>query len=81
MTYDMWHVTCGGRWTFSQNVIFLSLALAVLERKCFEKIFTKDLWLTQLIIWLIMKVFGEQPRLHGVCKKLCDKKSYTIKLQ
>ena len=38
VTSDTWHVTGGGRWTFSQNV--RSLAIAVWDRRFDEDIFT-----------------------------------------
>ena len=44
---DMWHMTGGGRWTFSQN--FSSLALTVWEWRCSEDISTKDDWLSYLM--------------------------------
>ena len=47
MTCDMWDVTGGGWWTFSQNV--RSLALTIWEWRCFEDIFTKDHWVSELV--------------------------------
>ena len=35
-----WHMTCGGKWTFSQN--FNSLALPVWDRQCLEDSEQKD---------------------------------------
>ena len=45
-TRDTWHVTCGRRWTFSQN--FGSLAITVLECRCFKDIFGESV--TQLLL-------------------------------
>ena len=42
MTCDTWHMTGGGRWTFSKG--FSPLALTVSEWRCVEKISTKDWW-------------------------------------
>ena len=54
VTYDMWHVTRGGRWAFSQNI--KSLAHTVWEWRCFEGSWTKG-WSTY---WISHK---------GVCGK------------
>ena len=47
VTHGMWLVTRGGVWTISQN--FSSLTFTILERECFEDIFTKDESLTKLV--------------------------------
>ena len=44
----LWHITGGGRWTFSQNVSFLFFT--VWEWRCSEDIPTKDVSLTQVIL-------------------------------
>ena len=43
----MWHMKCGRRWFFYQNVS--SLSLTIWEWRCFEDIFTKDELMIQLI--------------------------------
>ena len=52
MTCDMWHLThymwlltCGGRWTFSQNVMVL--ALTVWEGRCIKDICTNHQWVSK----------------------------------
>ena len=47
MTCDMWHVTYGGGWTFSQNVS--SLALAVWDRQYLEDTEQKGDRMNQLV--------------------------------
>ena len=62
VTYDMWPVTVGGRWTFYQK--FSSQAVTAWEWRFVEYLEEKaaliNLWVT--------KVFIEQPRLHRVWK-------------
>ena len=45
-THVTWHVTLGGRWTFSQN--FRSLAHTVWEGRCLEDLEEKDDHMSQL---------------------------------
>ena len=52
MTHDMWNVPRGGGWAFSQNVS--ALALTVWETQCFEDISTKDHWVHQVIMGLLI---------------------------
>ena len=47
VTYDMWHVTCDGGWTFSQNLI--SLAITVWEWRRFEDLDEEDILQSELV--------------------------------
>ena len=62
MTYDTWHVTLGGGWTFSQIA-----APQLLRFGIDSDLKIQNERITQLMNELIAKVFIEQPRKHRVC--------------
>ena len=62
VTIDMWHMTHGLGWTFSQNVS--SLALTVWDFWSFEDLEEKDHSINQQINELVANVFIEQPQQH-----------------
>ena len=47
MTHDMWHMTCSGGWTFSQNSS--PLALTVCDLWYYEDLGEKAHWLNELM--------------------------------
>jgi hypothetical protein len=66
LTGDMWYVTCGGGWPFSQNSS--SLALTVWNRQFLEDISTKDEFIKQIM----MNMFVDSPGYTGSV-------NYTVK--
>ena len=66
LTHEMWHWTCGGRCTFSQN--FSSLAITVLEWRCFENIFKMEESMNELIIIDDRWILRTAPAIMGLLK-------------
>ena len=62
VTCNKWHVTCFGRWTFSQN--FSSLALTVCDLWYYEDLEEKADWLTHL--WSDEAVYRKAPATPGL---------------
>ena len=72
----IFHQECFCLSKLATRKVFFSFYASILERQCFEDLFTKDESLTLVMT----KLFVEQPRLNWVCLTLLCCSSLVVKL-